>query len=213
MATRDRVVQRHHRVVRHALEQAVQRQDLRPVGVLGARASSCTRRNRRLQLVRPDRPARQRRGHQRHALGDGAAVPQRPVLLVERDRARRRDPCAPGAARRSAASARATPRPPRRPAAARCTARVRRIASPDRSTRCKLGARAARVALVEDQVEHVQHGAQPLGALSAAGSPNRTPEALDALLRPADPLRHRRLRHEERAARSPRSSARRRRAA
>ena len=54
------------------------------------------------------------------------------------------------------------------------------------------------VALVEDQVEHVQHGAQALVALLVRRHAERHAGRLDALLRAADPLRHRRFGHEER---------------
>ena len=57
----DGVVERHHRIVGHALEQAIQRQDLRPVGVLGARRFVVHGRDRGLQLIRADRPSGQRR--------------------------------------------------------------------------------------------------------------------------------------------------------
>ena len=59
---RDGVVERDHRVRRDALEQLVQGEDLRPVGVLGARRLGVHRGDRRLQLVRPEpAPARARR--------------------------------------------------------------------------------------------------------------------------------------------------------
>ena len=56
-----------------------------------------------------------------------------------------------------------------------------------------------RVALVEDQVQHVQHDGEPLGPLRAGGHLERRARLLDLLLRPADPLRHRRLGDQERA--------------
>ena len=46
------------------------------------------------------------------------------------------------------------------------------------STRCRLRAAAARVSLVEDQVQHMQHGAEPLRSLLGVGNRNGTPEAL-----------------------------------
>ena len=79
-----------------------------------------------------------------------------------------------------------------------CTARVSRIASRVRSPRCRSGPGARGVALVEDQVEHVQHDAQPLGALAARAACSKPPPAaLMLLLGPADALGHRRLGHEE----------------
>ena len=50
----DGVVKRHHRVVRHSLQQAVEREDLRPVGVFNARGFVVQRGDRRLQLIRAD---------------------------------------------------------------------------------------------------------------------------------------------------------------
>jgi hypothetical protein len=58
-------------------------------------------------------------------------------------------------------------------------------------------AAAPDVALVEDQIQHVQHLAQSGRPLFAAGDPERHTRRLDALLRSSDALRHRRLRHEE----------------
>ena len=41
--------------------------------------------DRRLQLVRADRSLRQRAADERDALGDQCAIPERAILLVERD--------------------------------------------------------------------------------------------------------------------------------
>ena len=90
-------------------------------------------------------------------------------------------------------------RPRRRPAAGGAPSRVSRIASFAEVAALQRGAAAARVSLVEDQVEHVEHGLEPLRALLVVGIRNGTPDALMRLLGPADPLRHRRLRHQERA--------------
>ena len=59
---RDRVVERDHRVRRDPLEHAVQRDDLRPVGVLGARGLVVDGGDRRLQLVGAGHGVRQRVG-------------------------------------------------------------------------------------------------------------------------------------------------------
>ena len=67
------------------LSRPYKREDLRPVGVLGARGLVVDRRDRRLQLIRADRAPRQRRGDERDAFGDGFAIPERAILLVERD--------------------------------------------------------------------------------------------------------------------------------
>ena len=51
----DGVIERHHGIVGHALEQAIQRQDLRPVGILGSRRFVVDGRDRGLQLIRANR--------------------------------------------------------------------------------------------------------------------------------------------------------------
>jgi hypothetical protein len=53
------------------------------------------------------------------------------------------------------------------------------------------------IALVEDQVQHVQHRPEPLGPLRAGGHGERSSRVPDALLGTADPLSHGRLGHEE----------------
>jgi hypothetical protein len=62
----------------------------------------------------------------------------------------------------------------------------------------EIGPGAARVTLVEDEVEDVEHRAESLRAFLAVGHLEGHAGSLDALLRPADPLGHRRLGHEER---------------
>ena len=61
----------------------------------------------------------------------------------------------------------------------------------------EFGPGGRRVALVEDQVQHVQHDTQPLGAFGLGRQGERDITGLDRLLGPADALRHRRLRHQE----------------
>src|SRR5437588_518718 len=56
----------------------------------------------------------------------------------------------------------------------------------------------AGVALVEDQVEHVQHRIEPPGALADRGHAERHAAGPDALFGPADPPGHRRLGNQER---------------
>jgi hypothetical protein len=88
------LVQQHHRVVGPALEQAVQREDLRPVGVLDTRRLIVNRRNGGLELVRAGRAAAESIGNERDPFLDDARVPQGPVLLVRRDQlAARAGPC------------------------------------------------------------------------------------------------------------------------
>ena len=145
-----------------------------------------------------ERRARERIGHQRHALGDEGVVPPAAVLLVERDQ-RAIGPVR--SLRRASVSSMSARRPVTSPSAGSvsCTARVRRIASVVRSARWRLVARRGRVALVEDQVQHVQHDAQTISSLVVGREPELRAGRLDRLLGPADPLRHRRLGNQERA--------------
>ena len=161
IAVGDRVIERHHRIVGHPLQHAVQRR--------GSAASRCPRRAAPRRAPRRLRPAADtRRPSRSTARRSTSATPSAiaprshsaAILLVERDQ------LAGGAGARGAARVgqqhqRQQPRDlARRSGSSRCTARVSRIASLDRSMRCRLGAGARRVAFVEDQVEHVQHGAR-----------------------------------------------------
>ena len=56
-----------------------------------------------------------------------------------------------------------------------------------------------RVALVEDQIQHAENAAQPVGQLLVVGHPVRDPRVGDLALGADDPLAHRRLRDQERA--------------
>jgi hypothetical protein len=73
---------------------------------------------------------------------------------------------------------------------------------PDRLARevaaLEVGARRRGVALVEDQVEHMEHDAQPLGTLGLGRELERHAGGLEPLLGAADALGHRRLGHQER---------------
>ena len=71
----DGAIERHHRVVRHLLEQPVERQDLRPVGVADVGGFVMDRGDRGLQLIGADRAARQRRRQERDSFLDGRAIP------------------------------------------------------------------------------------------------------------------------------------------
>src|SRR5438270_1559520 len=72
---------------------------------------------------------------------------------------------------------------------------------PDRLSRelasLQLRADAASIAFVENQVEHMQYSAEPLCPLLTGWQRKWDAGSLDALLGPADPLRHGRLRHQE----------------
>ena len=88
---RDDPVERDHRPGRHAASSVVEGEDLRPVGVLGARRLVVDGGDRGLHLVRADRARGQRAGDQRDALGDRRGVPARcgPARRAGRGRRRR----------------------------------------------------------------------------------------------------------------------------
>ena len=100
---RDRAVERDDRPGRDLLEHLVQREDLRPVGLLGARRLVVHRGDRRLQLVRTDRPGAERAGDERDALLDLRRVPQRRGPARRAARWSRRRPSGRRGGRRSAA--------------------------------------------------------------------------------------------------------------
>ena len=79
------MVERHHRVVGHALEEAVEREDLWPVGILDSASLVVQGRNGGLELVGADRALGESGGHDRDALCNGALIPQASILLHQRD--------------------------------------------------------------------------------------------------------------------------------
>ena len=81
---RNGTVERHHRIVRHPLEHGVKRQNLRPISLACRWRFVVNRGNRRLKLIRTDGSFRQRAADERESFGDGLAIPQLPILLVER---------------------------------------------------------------------------------------------------------------------------------
>ena len=72
----DRSVQRDDVARLHDHELVVQREDLRPVGVLGARRVRVDGCDRGLDLVRPGLVASQARAHQVLPFGDELAIPE-----------------------------------------------------------------------------------------------------------------------------------------
>ena len=147
-----------------AQEHVVEADDLRPVGGGGARRLGVHRGDRRLQRVgteapRRERPLHQRRRPRRSARGSRASDPDPPAgparPPARRARARR-DSCSSISASRPIASGSGSSSTSSRPS---------RIASAERSCRVSDGARRRGVALVEDQVDHVQHGVEPLRQL------------------------------------------------
>ena len=81
----DGMVEQDHGVVGHPPEQIVEREDLRPVGVFGARCFIVDRRDGSLQCVTSDGSFLERVREQCDAFCDSGLVPQGAVLLVERD--------------------------------------------------------------------------------------------------------------------------------
>ena len=143
------------------LQHAVERQDLRPVRVLGTRAlRRAPPRSLPAADTRRPSPCDSAALIERDAFGDRVPIPERAILLVERDQLAVR----PGARRAPGVGQQHQRKQPgdlaRRPAGG--CARLASAGWP-RSTRSRALQRradAAGVALVEDQIEHVQHGAR-----------------------------------------------------
>jgi hypothetical protein len=156
------VVERGHRVGGDAQQELVEQDDLQPVGCLVGRSLVVHGGDGRLDLVRAERSLDQRPGYQGDSLGDGGRIPEGAILL------RQRDENAAGAGAR---------RPPgvgeehEREQTGDLT--IVRQEAVDRSGEAdsfgrqvvtvEIGPRRRRVALVEDQIEHVQHDVQALG--------------------------------------------------
>jgi hypothetical protein len=81
----DRPIERHDGARRDLFEHVVQREDLRPVGLVGARRFVVDRGDRRLQLIRAGRSLAEGGGDQAHALVDLSCVPQVAILFGERN--------------------------------------------------------------------------------------------------------------------------------
>ena len=79
----DGVVEHDDRRGLHGEEARVERDDLRPVGVVGARGARVQRRDRRLQREGVGGAAAQRLLDEREALADLRLVPARAILLLE----------------------------------------------------------------------------------------------------------------------------------
>ena len=194
---RDRMVERHHGVLGHAFEQAVQREYLRPIGVLGPHRFVVKRCNRRLQLIGAHRAARQRFADEGHAFRDRLAVPPQAILF------RQRDQLAFGSRARIAAGI--GQQHQGEETGDFSLGRQQMVQRARQSNRFvgqvgaqQIAAAAAGVSLVEDQIEHVQNAVEAFRALSIAWKPERFTGRLDTLLRAADALRHRRFGHEKR---------------
>ena len=175
---RDRLVQRHHRAGLDAAELGVEQRDLAPVGRAGPRRLRVDRGDRRLERVRARRPPqRERAVDERQRLADHRAVPALAILLLEQHEvAVRADPCrAPRVVEEHQRE---------QPGRLRLVGQqqVDDPGEPDRLRREVLAhdrvARGRGVALVEDQVEHREHGGEPVrrarrAAARRAGCPTR----------------------------------------
>ena len=155
------------------------------------------RRDRGLELIRADRPGAEGAGDERDALLDLRRFHQ----VASCSASGTIDPSAVvRAARRASVSSIRASRPATSPS--RRHQLVEQPREPDRFGR-EVGAMqrragARRVALVEDEIEHVHHDAEPVRPLGLRREVEAAAGALDALLRPADPLRHRGFGHQER---------------
>jgi hypothetical protein len=187
-------VERHHRIAGHPFQQPVESDDLWPVGVLVPVGRVVHRRDRRLQLIFAHRALRDRIGDQRPAFDDQSLIPARPVLLGQRYQVT----IGPGAGRPARIGEQHQREQPGDLAVIRPDV-PHRPGQPDRLAGqlhpVQVGADAAGVALVEDQIQHMQHRPQPRRPVLARRQLERG--ALDALFGPADPLRHRCLRHQK----------------
>ena len=186
---RHRAVQRDDGPRRDLFEHLVERQDLRPVRLLGARRLVVHGGDRRLELVRPDRPRSQGPTDECQALVDLAPVPELMSLFGERD----------GKAIRVRPS-----RPPGVGQQHECEETgdlpfewhepIEHSRQPDglggEVGADEGGTGARHIALVEDQVEHLEHDTKALRELVPRRQLEPAARAPDGLLRPADPLRH-----------------------
>jgi hypothetical protein len=192
------MVERHHRVVRHRLQQVVEPEDPGPVGRFRAPRRAVQPRDRGLELVGADGAARQGAGEDRGALGDAALVPAPAVLLVERDQLAALSAAGqpPGVGEQHEREQSGYLPVLRQP-------RVEPSGEPDgllgEVHPVQPGSAGSGVPFVEHQVEDVEHPVEPLGAVRGLGMGEGHVGRLHGRLGPADPLGHRRFRHEERA--------------
>ena len=177
-------------------ERAIEREDLRPVGVLEGRRLGVARRDRRLQPVGAGPAEPPRLLEECAGLGDGRVIPTGPVLVAEEHEC---------------------------PAAAETGVAPRLVQLHERQQRDDLGllrqqpgdetaepervgaqvsagraiGTAAQVALVEHDVERREHLGKPVRQLVRVGHPVRDVRVDDLALGAHDPLRHGRLGDEE----------------
>jgi len=82
---RDRVIQDHHRIVRHTFQQLVKRKDLGPIRIFSGCGFVVNSSYCRLQLIRSDGTFRKCDRKECYPLRNLFPVPKRPILLGERD--------------------------------------------------------------------------------------------------------------------------------
>ncbi len=166
---RHRAVQRHDGRGLQALEKVVEADDLRPVRLLGARRLAMQGRDRRLQRERAGAAAK-RLLDQRQRLGDLRVIPAAAILLLEHDEIAGR------------VETRLAPRivqQHEREERRRFRRRLRRHQRPHQAPETdglgaevgpheRLAARG-RVAFVEDEIDHRQHGVEPRGHVVRVG--------------------------------------------
>ena len=152
--------------------------------------------DRSLHLVLAHLPPAQGLGDEGHALGDESPVPEGAVLLGQRDE------LAVGAGAGGAPGV--GQQHEREQAGDLGVVGQRRVHRPGQADGLagevgagEVGTAAGGVALVEQQVEHVEHGSQPLGPLAGRRKGERLVGRLDLGLGPADALGHGRLGDEE----------------
>jgi hypothetical protein len=196
-AHRDRPVQLHHRGRVDPAELPVDPGDHRPVGVGGLVGAGVAGGDDRLQLVRPGPGGLQRALQGALSLGDLGPVPAAAVLILQRDQVtvivgaggpsgvlqqhQRQQPARLRLARHQ---------PGQRP---RQPDRLRAQVRPDH-----VRPRGRAVALVEQQVQHGQDPGRALREQARGRHPVRDRRVADLALGADDPLRHRRLGHQQR---------------
>ena len=204
LGDRDGPVQRDHRRRGEREQVVVERHDLAPVG----------RRARCAPPGSPPAPGTGRAARAADSAGRGAALLGQVAVPAARGPARRAGPArrrgAVRAGRRDSTSSMSASRPSTSGSSGISSAswRPSRIASAHRSPRTSASPAAGGVALGEDQVEHREHGRQPVGQVGLVRDAVRDPRLPDLVLGPDQPLRHRRLGDEEQRGRSRPSSGR-----